>query len=492
MDNLYLDRSDTNNIEESNFKANFFHQAGENTTVKTTLLFSDIDNGYDAFSLDVNRNTYSDQPGHDRQQTRAASWIVNHKINESYALKATLSFANSDVEYGYDEDWSYEGLCDDFDCIYDGYSSTDHYIRDNNNQTLDLLVKSNQSEADMSWSLGLYARNQQVDLTRQYTYASNDFNSEFDTESRAIYGQVTYPIIENLKLTTGLRFEKRKAHYIDNNSFDEELDENFVGGNMSLTYSLMKNLSAYGLISRGYKAGGFNAAPELTAEQNYFDAEYLWNYEAGVKSYWPEEALSLNFSIFSMQREDAQEKKSFTITRDNNSTQFVDYINNTSRAESLGLELEFDWSTSEILNFYGSLAVLQAEFTQSEEEDNTNSIDLSGRDLAHAPNYQLVFGSKIFFSDNLYLNPELQAKDSFYASSSHLERIDSYELLNIRLGYELNQMKFIFYINNVANKEIQTRGFGDFGNDPRDGYLAKPYYQFAAPRVIGLSASMEF
>ena len=31
--------------------------------------------------------------------------------------------------------------------------------------------------------------------------------------------------------------------------------------------------------------------------------------------------------------------------------------------------------------------------------------------------------------------------------------------------------------------------FGGFGNDPRDFYEVKPYYQFGEPRVYGISVS---
>ena len=37
-----------------------------------------------------------------------------------------------------------------------------------------------------------------------------------------------------------------------------------------------------------------------------------------------------------------------------------------------------------------------------------------------------------------------------------------------------------------------VRGFGSFGNDPREGHATEPYYQFGEPRTVGISASYPF
>ena len=47
--------------------------------------------------------------------------------------------------------------------------------------------------------------------------------------------------------------------------------------------------------------------------------------------------------------------------------------------------------------------------------------------------------------------------------------------------------------DSVANGEtIYLRGFGSFGNDPRKFYAIEPYFQFGAPRVIGISGRRIF
>jgi len=43
----------------------------------------------------------------------------------------------------------------------------------------------------------------------------------------------------------------------------------------------------------------------------------------------------------------------------------------------------------------------------------------------------------------------------------------------------------------MIDKEYQTRGFY-FGNDPRDGYTSKAYYQYGEPAVFGLTFDYNF
>ena len=130
----------------------------DNQLLEVNFLYSDIDNGYDAFSLDNTRITLSDKPGHDRQETFAGS-LKYLKDFSKINLEVLLSFADSDLEYGYDEDWSNIGICDQTPCDskvfgFDWwYSSFDNYIRNNENFTFDtrLLSKGNND-----WILGLY------------------------------------------------------------------------------------------------------------------------------------------------------------------------------------------------------------------------------------------------------------------------------------------------------------------------------------------------
>ena len=69
----------------------------------------DIDNGYDAFSLDNVRDTLSDQPGRDAQQSWAGALTLRSGF-EQLDTELMLTLADTDTDYRYDEDWTYEGF----------------------------------------------------------------------------------------------------------------------------------------------------------------------------------------------------------------------------------------------------------------------------------------------------------------------------------------------------------------------------------------------
>ncbi len=73
MKNSYLDRDDTNGREELTARVKWHGEYGDDTAVDFTWLHADLDNGYDAWSIDNSRTSLSDKPGKDSQ---ASQWRV--------------------------------------------------------------------------------------------------------------------------------------------------------------------------------------------------------------------------------------------------------------------------------------------------------------------------------------------------------------------------------------------------------------------------------
>ena len=108
--NTHLDRKDTNNINEFSLKSMIDWQMTDKLDINSTLLVVDIDNGYDAFSLDNTRETLSDNPGQDRLEMLALSIETEYRAN-NFNLLGLISGFDSDTEYGYDEDWAFAEIC---------------------------------------------------------------------------------------------------------------------------------------------------------------------------------------------------------------------------------------------------------------------------------------------------------------------------------------------------------------------------------------------
>jgi len=134
--NDFLGRDDTEKQDELTLRGKLRIEASDDLTVNLTALHVNNKNGYDAFSLDNNRHTLSDNPGHDNNQTTALAIATDYSGFDAFELQTRLSFADSDLEYGYDEDWTYDGF------HVDGYSSKDNYISDRRTANVDVRLLS--------------------------------------------------------------------------------------------------------------------------------------------------------------------------------------------------------------------------------------------------------------------------------------------------------------------------------------------------------------
>ena len=491
ISNDFLNRDDTDNIDELSLRSIFDWQAGDDLSLKFTLFHVDADNGYDGFSLDNTRRTLSDNPGHDRQKSSAIGMQSHWQGNDQFDMVGLVSVADTELEYGYDEDWAFPAICMGQACEGWEYNSEDNYQRNRDNRVVDIKLVSSQPKQllgnNTDWAIGLYSRDQDEGLLRQYTYSIDDFVSQFDTSNRAVYGQLDMMLSHDLTIIAGIRFENRTATYSDSDTVDHGVDENLWAGRAALQYNFEANTMIYGLLSRGYKAGGVNSDSSLAAKDREFDTEVMWNLETGVKGNWLDQRLQVQLSLFYQQREDIQIKQSLVQSRDDsNASNFIDYFGNSAKGSNYGLELELNWMPTDDFMIFGSLGLLETDY------DTPLSATLDSRDQAHAPNYQFAAGSNIQVTHNLSWTIDIEGKDSFYLSSSHDEQSSSYELFNTNLTYRIERWTLSIWGRNLSNKDVIVRGFGGFGNDPRKYYAVEPYYQFGEPRTFGLSGQYNF
>ena len=501
QDNAFLGRSDTARIDEQTLRGRLAWQPHARLSVDFSALYLDIDNGYDAFSLDNTRTTLSDEPGFDRQETLAASTRMVWQARPGFNVEALLSHVNADLDYGFDEDWTFVGFCEVFECLSRPYSSFDQYLRDQRNTALDMRAVSNSGPDQPGWVIGAYYRDQTQSLRRIYTFQAEDFLSDYDTDNRALYGQIELPLSAQLSLKTGLRQERRTARYLDSNAARSRQSEDLWGGSLALEYRLERGALLYALAARGYKAGGVNSNPRVPEADREFGTETLWNYELGLKTRLLDGRVDLRTAVFFQDREDIQARQSLVvpIEGENCPCRFIDYQTNAAAGQSYGLEAELNWQASAGIQVFGSLGLMNSRFRDfvsfahiNADRQTGQGFDMNGRELPHAPGYMFALGALFQLSDRWYLRAEVEGKDAFFFSAQHELRADAYELLHLRLGYRHGGWDFALSARNLGDVDVKTRGFGNFGNDPRKGYAVEPYFQFGAPRVIGVSASYTF
>lgn len=514
--NLFLNVDDTNNIDESMVKLKLSAQATEHLAIDAVMHYIDNDNGYDTFSLDLNRDTYSDEPGRDTQRTKAFGFSSVYDGFDGVNVEVIASSLASDLIYSYDEDWAYgqySWLSDEptyqpdpcdvslGPCLAeaDGYSATDEYQRARSQNSIDLRFLSKES-SEISWTAGIYFNERDSDLTRIYTWQSQDFISENAHQDSAIYGQVGYQLSPKSQLTIGARVGQYDIDYSDNATISEKADDTLYGFNISLKNQNNDQALTYITLARSDRAGGINGAglaqagditdPELKAlllSNASFEPESLYSGEFGVKGRSIDNDLNVKLAAFYHYRNNTQLKSGFTYLNQGGGTKFADYIDNAGSSRGYGLEIETSYHVNEHIELYYNIGYLETKIKDYvSPKKGTDGLSMHNRQMAHAPKYTFNAGVNYVADNGFYAKAELMGKDQFYYSDSHNEQSHSYVLTNLSTGYQAPSWRLNLSVNNAFDKDYGVRGFL-FGNDPRDYYADHNYEQFGAPRTVDLS-----
>jgi iron complex outermembrane receptor protein len=155
MRNDFLDADDTNGFDELTARVKWRWFAGDDTQVDFTYLHADLDNGYDAWSIDNTRVSLSDQPGKDSQRANGASLRVGTRAWGANTLTAIASYANSDSLNSFDADWGNAQSWAPFTYEYFG-----SYERERTTRSLELRLASPEAtpRGPVAWLAGAYAQ----------------------------------------------------------------------------------------------------------------------------------------------------------------------------------------------------------------------------------------------------------------------------------------------------------------------------------------------
>ncbi|MBV8156491.1 MAG: TonB-dependent receptor, partial [Dyella sp.] len=135
------------------------------------------------------------------------------------------------------------------------------------------------------------------------------------------------------------------------------------------SYKFTPDMMGYVSVTKGYKAGGYNSVQVGSK----FAPEKVINYEAGIKTMFPEQNLLLNASVYYYRYDNMQ---SLALDPNSPATGLPIYVVNSSNQEAKGLELEAQWQPINDfrINFMG--AYINAKYRKATAPDGT---DLSGQ-----------------------------------------------------------------------------------------------------------------
>jgi iron complex outermembrane receptor protein len=279
---------------------------------------------------------------------------------------------------------------------------------------------------------------------------------------------------------------------------------------LAITYAASDDVNVYGVISKGYKAGGNSVGNQTNqagspAFSVAFDEETLWNYEIGVKSELMDRRLRLNVSAFYLQWEDFQMEAFRFLTPGDLSSNFEQAVN-VEEAEALGVEVEFVGLVNEYLTLGGAVGFLSTEITSATTVEITGGamVNLLGLDIPKAPELTLNFFGEVRYpagNNEWWLRAEVINRDSQYSDIEGLTnqqtlafrevgpgefpyKSPQYTVINLRGGYDWERVSLNAYIQNAGDEEYYTGTQENFGVS---GIRLRPH-----PRVIGASINFKF
>jgi outer membrane receptor protein involved in Fe transport len=523
-DNVALGMDDSNGRDETSARGKLSWELGRDWRAQLAVLYADFDNGYDAWSPENGRVVYSDNPGRDEQRTHGAALKFTGSLGGHAQFISISGYAQSDILFSFDGGWGNAGYWAPYGY---NYVYEDHRDRRSLSQEFRLVsgpggrilggradwvlgvFVQRLDETDGIVSTGLY--DDTADAPGSYCPPCLDYttlDSDYESTNTAVFGRLDSQLGERTTLAFGVRLERWSADYADafrdfiygdptqpvEHRFDPR--ENLWGGDIGLEYQLHESLRLYALLSRGYKAGGFNpslaralgagAAPGRAAIA--FDPENLLNYELGLKGLWLAGRLHTDLSLFWMDRKKMQVRSSAQFSA--NPNDFV-FVPSNAKGHSYGLETTLSWQATDRWQLHGALGLLRSNVDAYVlEREPDIEAGLVGRAFAHAPPYTVNLGATYRGPSGWTGRVDFNATGSFYFDYSHDEKSGDRRTVNLKFGREGQHWAVYGWVRNLFDEEYFTRGFS-FGLEP-PLFERSRYTRLGDPRHYGVTVTYRY
>lgn len=461
---------------------------------ESTVLFSDVNNGFDEFALDNNGSrTFSDQPGRDEQRSTAASLRGTYSGLDGARFTTITSGSRVESVYSYDDDWtaaSYEGF---------SFLRRDREIFTQELRLDSALVHDALGWIDR-WTIGAYlsTTDEEGAYTNEDPFDLRGLRSEYSADNIALYGQFAHDFSASTRLVVGLRTErvdlkgrgvKTRFRKIPGTNdlavvFLPSFDDVVFGGKVTLEHDLTADTLMFASVTRGYKAGGVNIDARISppADPLTYETETLWNYEIGVRGSWFDQILTGEVTAFYVGRTDTQVRDSAGFGGN-----YRFFTSNGRSAHISGLEASATYAVTQELSLHGTFAHMES---QLDSFTLTNGNTGGGRGLANTPRYGYTFGARYRDASGFFVNAEIVGRATQFDSNNQNEARRAFHVYHASLGYTWREWTFTLWGRNLFNERYEKRVFF-FGNEDPN-YVETRYEDRADPRQLGVSAAYRF
>ncbi|TXK65729.1 TonB-dependent receptor [Alkalisalibacterium limincola] len=337
-----------------------------------------------------------------------------------------------------------------------------------------------------------------------------DTQGEVETESVAVYGDWIFDLGDRWSLNAGLRWteETKRADVLNRGysdatyttpiavvaDFNDSLKISNFSPKLSLDYRVTDDILLYGVLSRGFKSGGFNIRAQTVAvprSAEPFADEKVDSFEIGSKMAFMDNRAFLNLAYFYNKYQDIQ-LSTFTAYDSNGDgveDAFFGDFTNAGKGTVQGVEVEYQILPTERFSITGNLAFLDAKY----DEYIFQGVDISGsQKFTNAPEFSGALNLQ--YSLPLAAGGELRFRGTYSYQSEVIPTTDlspaitqsGYGLLGAGVIWDTGRdWQFALQGSNLTDREYRTTGY----NIPALGVLTGFY---GAPRQVSLSARYSF
>ena len=377
------------------------------------------------------------------------------------------------------------------------------FATDTNAQQFSQELRVASETERLRWVAGLYYLDYDSDIMLDVGFfAPSAFYSDqvVETDSWSVFGQVEWDFTADLTVIAGLRYlneDKEIAAsgglagfiaglpipYITS-AFNADvsplaqLKEDDVAGKIQLNWRHNDDLLFYAGVSRGVKAGGFNAtfgAPGITSSTTPYGKETPITYEAGFKSTLMNGRAQWNASVYYYDYRDYQAFAYVALSQ---------LVFNTD-AEVYGVDSNLLISPIDGLELNFGINIMD---TEAEDVANPRGL-VADRGLPYAPDVQMNGMARYSWSagnGTLSIQGDFnyQSKNSFTIFNDPATSIGDYIVGNARLSWSSADERWgaALFVKNIADKEYITYISNNSGFPPSLAHVQRFY---ARPRWVG-------
>jgi len=164
----------------------------------------------------------------------------------------------------------------------------------------------------------------------------------------------------------------------------------------------------------------------------------------------------------------------------------AEIVTNAGKAHSAGFEIETRYQATHSLEIFASFGYNKTEFdeftdTVYDQMGNTvGSVSYEGKTNPFAPAYNYNIGAQYRSASGCYARVDVNGYGKMYLDKANQYERDAYGLVNVKLGYEMENIDIYLYSKNLFDEDYDAKGYY--------GY----YNLYAEPREIGVQLTWRF